>query len=110
MGGFGFHTTGEDYLSIMGTDGSLSFPSLTRWAHDGDGESGWFTPLRSQQTSVVDADPHARQIEHFARVVLGEEQPLVSGWDGLRSLAVLEAVIGAARTGTVVTVDTAGWG
>ena len=110
IGGFGFHTAGEDYLSIMGTEASLSFPSLTGWAYDGSGESGWHTPMVARTPPAVEADAHALQIEHFARVVRGEEPPLVSGWDALRSLAILEAVIEAARTGTVVTVDTTGWG
>jgi predicted dehydrogenase len=45
-----------------------------------------------------------RQLEHFLAVVRGEEQPLVTASDGLRALAVAEAVRAAAESGTWVTV------
>lgn len=37
------------------------------------------------------------QLEHFCRVVRGEEEPLVDGRDGTRSLAVALAVLRSAR-------------
>ena len=50
-------------------------------------------------------DPYADQIAHFARVIRGLETPHVPGAEGLRSLAVVSAVIEAARTGEIVDVD-----
>jgi len=48
------------------------------------------------------ADPLVNQIEHFAAVIRGEAEPLVSGRDGLKTLQVTEAVTEAARSGQVV--------
>ena len=47
-------------------------------------------------------DPLVTQMEHFARVIRREEEPLVSGLEGLRSLEVVEAVATAAATGETV--------
>ena len=43
-------------------------------------------------------------MEHFARVCSGEIKPLVSGMDGLKSLAVIEAIAVAAREKSEVVV------
>ena len=51
------------------------------------------------------ADPLIKQIEHFARVIRGCEDPLVSGHEGLRTLAVINAIHTAAQTGRLVSVD-----
>lgn len=102
----GFHNAGQDLGRIMDSQASLSFPSLTLWAYNpSDGEPGWYSPLHARQVDVTPADPYANQIAHFAQVVRGETEPIVSGEDGLRSLAVVEAVMEAARTGSLVDVD-----
>ena len=44
-------------------------------------------------------DPLVRQVRHFARVTQGEETPLVSGGEGLRTLQVVEAIQRAAASG-----------
>ncbi|MDR1936399.1 MAG: gfo/Idh/MocA family oxidoreductase, partial [Candidatus Accumulibacter sp.] len=44
----------------------------------------------------------AGQIAHFAAVIRGEAEPLVSARDGLQNLRVTEAVVEAARTGSVI--------
>ena len=51
------------------------------------------------------ADPLITQIEHFARVIRGEESPRVSGREGLRTLAVINAINIAANTGQLVRLD-----
>jgi len=51
------------------------------------------------------ADPLIKQIEHFARVIRGCDDPLVSGHEGLRNLAVINAIHTAAQTGRLVSVD-----
>jgi len=53
---------------------------------------------------IVDTDPLVAQISHFARVIRGEEPPLVSAEEGLRSLAVIEAIGRSARSGRVEAV------
>lgn len=104
--GMGFHSSGRDYARYLGSEAALSLPSLTLWTYDAaDGEPGWMSPIHSHRVDVVPADPYEREIAHFARVARGEEAPVVDGRDGLRSLAVVEAAIEAARTGGIVTVD-----
>ena len=48
------------------------------------------------------ADPLVNQIEHFAAVICGEEEPLVSGYEGLCTLAVIDAMREAAKTGRAI--------
>jgi predicted dehydrogenase len=104
--GMGFHNAGQDNARFIGTDASLSFPSLTLWSYDpADGEPGWRSPLHARRVDVERNNPYVDQLGHFARVISGLEPPLVSGPDGLRSLAVVAAVTEAARTGAPVEVD-----
>jgi predicted dehydrogenase len=103
---FGFHHSDVDYLQVLGTEGALGFPSMTVWSYDAaDGEAGWRAPLHAERIEVERNDPYVAQLAHFARIVRGLEAPLVSGRDGLRSLAVVAAVVKAARTGGVVDVE-----
>ncbi len=56
----------------------------------------------SAKTAVVsDAAPHRRMFEDFARAVATGGSPACDGRDGLRSLAVVEAVYAAARGAAV---------
>jgi predicted dehydrogenase len=104
--GLGFHNAGRDHVRFVGTEASLGFPSMTTWTYrPADGEPGWQTPLHMQRIEVEPNDPYVDQIAHFARVLRGLETPHVSGVEGLRSLAVVTAVVDAALTGEVVAVD-----
>jgi len=47
-------------------------------------------------------EPEASQCPHFGAVIRGEAQPLVSVRDGLANLRITEAIVDAARSGTVV--------
>jgi predicted dehydrogenase len=88
---------------FAGTKGSLSVPTMQLWSYPGD--SGWYAPLA--RTSVVtDAlDPLAEQLRHFLAVIARRETPLISVEDATRTLAVVEAVNEAGRTGTRVSPD-----
>lgn len=104
--GMGFHNAGQDHGQFLGTTGSLGFPSLTAWRYDqGDPDPGWNSALHATRLNTTRNNPYVAQIQHFARVAKGFETPLVTGEDGLRSLAVVDAVIEAAATGKVVTID-----
>ena len=55
--------------------------------------------------NIVDcdrSDPLINQIDHFAKVIRGETTPQVSGREGLRTLAVIEAIQIAAKTGQTI--------
>ncbi|MCB2100287.1 MAG: Gfo/Idh/MocA family oxidoreductase [Rhodobacterales bacterium] len=87
---------------IGGTHGSLELPNGRLWR--GVGPRDWFSPLTCDLLDVAPQDPLVRQLDHFCRVVRGQEAPLVSGEEGLRTLRVIEAAKQSARTGAPVTV------
>jgi predicted dehydrogenase len=90
----------ENCYWFSGTAGSLALPRLEMWSY---GErKGWHAPLNREQLAVPKADPQARQLQHFCRVIRGEEAPRSSGADATRTLAVVAAVQEAARTGKAV--------
>ncbi|MDP3339569.1 Gfo/Idh/MocA family protein [Frigidibacter sp.] len=90
--------TGQRCLLISGTEGALELPNLRLWRH-AKGPRGWFTPLLAQDLPVADEDPLIRQIDHFVAVIGGTEPPLVTAADAARSVAVVDAILRAAKTG-----------
>ncbi|MBW6279676.1 gfo/Idh/MocA family oxidoreductase, partial [Pseudomonas aeruginosa] len=60
---------------------------------------GWHDPLAASVEAVAAGDPLQRQLEHFVRVARGEEAPLMDATDAARTLALVEAVREAARSG-----------
>jgi len=91
----------QSCYQIGGTHGALSIPDGTGWTQD---PRGWWEAMDRTRPGIVDTDPLVAQISHFARVIRGEEAPLVSAEEGLRSLAVIEAVGRSARSGRVEAV------
>lgn len=87
---------------LAGTHGALSIPRLEVWSNPD--KRSWWEPLRMERIVAPDEDPLRRQIRQFCAVIRGEERPLVSGREGLRTLAVVEAVRRAAETGDSVKV------
>jgi predicted dehydrogenase len=104
-------TTGENaafpredqfcYL-IGGTHGSLSIPALELWRNPG--KRSWLEPFDKSREGFEAHDPLAQQIRNFCRVIRGEEQPVVSGREGLETLKVILAVKQAAASGKLVKV------
>jgi predicted dehydrogenase len=87
----------EDAYHIAGTDGSLSFPTMRLRTFPG--KRSWYEPYEDSVVELERSDPLANQVEHFAAVIRGEAEPIVSGRDGLTTLRVVEAVLQAAQTG-----------
>ena len=75
---------------IGGTLGSLSVPDLTLWRNSG--QPHWWEPLEAISGNQVFSDPLINQLKHLRQVILGNERPLVSGEEGLKSLRVIEAL------------------
>lgn len=104
-------TTGENpayprsdehcYL-IGGTHGSLALPELD--LRTAQGTRSWYAPFDLTRPGIPAEDPLARQVSQFARVIRGEEAPLVSGRDGLETLRVIEAVKRSAAGGGRITL------
>ncbi|MDA8248218.1 MAG: Gfo/Idh/MocA family oxidoreductase [Rhodospirillales bacterium] len=87
----------RDTHFLCGTEGSLSLPTLEHWRYAG--ARGWHAPLSAARLDCAPADPYARQLLHFGRVIRGEEAPLVSAEDATRTLAATLAVQVAAARG-----------
>jgi predicted dehydrogenase len=90
----------EDAYVLAGTTGSLAIPTMRLKVFPG--MRSWYEPFETSTLDIDRTDPLANQVEHFAAVIRGEAQPLVSGRDGLDTLRVTEAVTEAARTGRIV--------
>jgi predicted dehydrogenase len=95
-----------DSHHLCGTAASLTLPRLEVWRYAG--ARGWHEPLTVERAAPHRADPYAEQLRHFRAVVEGQEAPLCSGRDGLRTLQATLAVHRAARTGQPVSLAAAG--
>jgi predicted dehydrogenase len=91
----------ENCYYFTGTLGSLSFPQMEHW-HYKDKKVGWQYPLEKSKLEASHADPLEAQLEHFGRVIQGDETPLVNGQDAARSLAVVLTVLASAESHTPV--------
>ncbi len=92
----------EGCYRIAGSAGALDLPSGALWSHPG--EASWMAPITRSLAPTPQGDPLVRQIDHFAAVIRGEVDPLVSVHDGLRALAVVEAMATSAASDTEVTL------
>lgn len=82
---------------FAGTNGSLSVPMMELWSYPQD--PGWHAPLAREAIALATCDPFVEQLRHFCAVIAGREQPLIPVADAMGTLAVVEAVGQAARTG-----------
>ena len=92
--------TGQSCYFIGGTHGSLELPNARLWTNPG--QRSWWQPISATRYPVGHEDPLVRQIRQFARVIRGEEPPLVSAKEGLKTLQVIDAVQRSALTGQMV--------
>lgn len=100
-----YPATSESCYLIGGSKGGLSLPDLRVWRHSD--EPDWWTPISAQNLTCAMDDPLAVQITHFANVIAGTEAPLVSGWEGLKSLEVVEAVATSSASGREISLANA---
>ncbi|KAI0452668.1 hypothetical protein F5B21DRAFT_326700 [Xylaria acuta] len=86
-----------DVYRILGTHGTLSIPDVTLWTC-GDKPRSWATELTVRHIEIDDDPrvPFDRQLDHLIAVVRGEtpieKGPRCTGEEGLRVIAVCEAV------------------
>ncbi len=92
----------EDCYVLTGTNGSLSVPTMRLKTYPRPEDRSWWKPFEVSTVGMVRDDPLKHQMEHFGRVVRGEEVPLVSARDGLNNLRVTEAIVEAAARGCAV--------
>ena len=98
--------TDQSCYQIGGSRGSLSVPDLRLWQHEP--QPDWWAPIQAEQLPMHNQNPILVQARHFAEVILGEASPMVSGWEGLRSLQVVEAIQRAVKTGATVKLEPIG--
>ncbi len=94
----------EDAYVVMGTHGSLAIPTMRLRTYASDADRSWFKPFVSSVVPMTRADPLALQIAHFADVIRGRAQPLVTGRDGLMNLRVVDAIARAAKEGGTIEI------
>jgi predicted dehydrogenase len=92
----------EDCYVVAGTNGSLAIPTMRLKTYPRPSDRSWWKPFEVGVVGMVRDDPIRHQMEHFGAVVRGEARPLVTARDGLQNLRVTEAIVAAAKAGTVV--------
>jgi predicted dehydrogenase len=93
----------ENCFTVAGTKGGLAIPQLQYWSYDKP-DGGWADPLTRRTLPVRHAGPYPRQLHHFARVIRGEEAPIIDVAEGTRTLAATLAIVESAQTGRPVQV------
>ena len=98
----------EDCYVVSSTFGSLCVPAMRLKIYAKTQDRSWWLPFDTEVVAMQRDDPLARQMVHFAQVVTGQAQPLVTAHDGLQNLLVTEAIAEAARTGKVIELAASG--
>ena len=93
----------EDCFLVAGTRGSLAVPTLAHRWHE-PGQEDWNVELLRRNVHVALADAYHEQMRNFARAIRGEEEPVLDGLGGTRTLATTLAIAESARTGAPVDV------
>jgi predicted dehydrogenase len=94
--------TRQNCYRFLGTRGSLDFPNLVLWRQEDERSWDWSLPLQATEYPQRANVPLAAQLQHFRRVIRGEEPARVSGREGLATLAATLAVNESARLGRPV--------
>ncbi|PSK54746.1 hypothetical protein B9Z65_3835 [Elsinoe australis] len=96
-----FPHTGQDFLRIFGSDGSLSVPDMTLWSY-GTKPKSWTSELMRENIDVSPSLPFEAQLDHFVRVIREEEEPSCTVQAGQAALIVCQAIKDALESnGTV---------
>jgi predicted dehydrogenase len=92
----------EDCYVIAGDMGSLSVPTMRLKTYSRKQDRSRYKPFETGVAEMVRADPLEKQLAHFCDVIAGTAQPLVTVYDGIQNLRIVEAIAEAARTGAIV--------
>ena len=93
----------QSCYQIGGSHGALSVPDLNLWAHKK--KRDWWTDMTAETIACDVSDPLILQIRHFVEVIHGKTTAFVSGREGLRTLAVIDAIQIAAKSGKIIPLD-----
>ena len=89
--------------AIAGTEASLTLPHLELWRYKG--AKGWYEPIAMDTAPHEKGSPYQGQLDHFCRVIRGEERPVIDAADATRTLRATLAVHEAAESGRTVTLN-----
>ena len=99
-----YHQYDEDCYTFFGTKGSIAFPSFKFFSYDEE-KYGWDHELLIKEINVEDNDPMTTELEHFVKVLQGEQKSFVLGEDGLETLKVINAVKESAEKGRKIYIS-----
>lgn len=89
------------------TEGALEFPVLKIWRDAERGIGDWSKSLVGEAINVEPEVPLRAQLNHFIRLINGQDQePHVTGREGLQSLIVTRAIMQSAREQRPVSIQT----
>lgn len=94
----------EDCYLIAGTRGSLAIPTMRLKFYPEGTPPSWWTPFQEEKLHLSRSDPIELQLKHFAEVIRGNADPLVTAQDGYKNLLITEAIKKSALTQSIVEV------
>ena len=94
----------EDCYTVSGTNGSLAIPSMHVKYFRSNEERSWWKPFDEEQIYYERQDPLEEQLNHFIRVIEGDEEPKVTAFDGLQNLKIIEAIYASSTSEKTVSV------
>lgn len=97
-----FFKTDNNCYHFLGSQASLSFPKMELWSHAHGSAKGWWEPLMKRSESVPYFSPYSAQLEHFCKVIRGDEEPVITAKDALMTLATTLAILESSVTGQTV--------
>jgi predicted dehydrogenase len=89
-----------DAYFLGGTKSSLSLPRLHQFSYDGD--ASWHKPLAMAIQLVDPQLPHKMQLKHFVQVIEGNESPIVTPADNVKTLETVMAIKEAIKTRNLI--------
>ncbi|KAJ9630006.1 hypothetical protein H2204_008810 [Knufia peltigerae] len=102
--------TGKDFYRLLGSEGTLSVPDMTITSYRGSTAKSWHAPMITETFDVDMKIPFALQLEHFIKVIKGQEQASCSGAEGLAALVVCNAIKDSLQTGQPVMIEPSTYG
>jgi predicted dehydrogenase len=96
---------GKDFYRIFGENGTLSVGDMKLTKYGEGVDKSWANALQVEDVAVRSETPFDEQVANFVAVIRGHEQPRCSGEDGLKAMAVCDAVARAMETGNPIDVN-----
>lgn len=77
---------------IAGTKASLDFPNMKVRMYENSSEASWWKPFTDGELTKEYSDPLKIQMNHFAKVIQGLEDPISTAKNGYMNMLVIEAI------------------